>query len=123
MSGSTTGGAVITLAQACTDLLAGGAVFEACLSGGSSPPTLQQCETLLAVCTAQDVATIDAYGLCLKNLVCDDANFFSDLTACEEEVSTLSAACQNAGSMPLDGGIPQDPDAGGETTTTGGRGG
>jgi hypothetical protein len=75
------------------------------------------------VYTAQDIATIDAYGLCLENLVCGGANFFTNLTVCENDISTLSEACQEAGETPPDGGIENPDGGGGETTTTGGTGG
>jgi hypothetical protein len=126
--GSSTGSSAITLAQACTDYLAGDAVVDGCMPGGNPLPTEQECETLLAVCTAQDLATIDAVGLCFENLVCG-ANFESNFAACIAEIMPLTKACNSAGETTPDGGI-EDPDGGigdpdggsGETTTTGGGG-
>ena len=109
------------MAQACTDYIDGENSVETCVGGGPQGPTIEQCEVILAVCTAADDVIIDGMGQCLLNLVCtgilvDDVN---NAIACEGPASTLSQACQNAGDTPPDGG-PEDPDAGGGEGTTGG---
>ena len=100
--GSTTGTAAITLAQACNDYLAGGVVVETCVMQMHSLPSVQECEAVFAICTAQDVATLDSIGLCFKNLVCN-ASFASNFFACGEGFSTLSEPCLQAGES-FDGG-------------------
>ncbi len=126
--GSTSGGAV-TLAQACTDYIAGRNAVQVCESAGSFPLTVEECEAALAVCTSGDDQIIDQMSLCLVNLACDPdfLTYENEVIACFSLASNLSIPCQDVGQSSPDAG-PQDPDAGlpdgdaGMSTTTGGRG-